>query len=307
MWGRRIAYLLTLLGSLVFYGFYKEWLSWIAIVTIFFLPLLSLVLSLPAMFTVKASLRCPKTVRMGIPARSVLQVTCKFPTPPVRSRIRLRHSLSEATFLGQPGELIPTDHCGVMMISYDELYVYDYLGLFRWRLRRQDRTVMYILPKPVPAAQLPQMAGKAVSLWRPKPGGGFAENHDLRPYRPGDDLRNLHWKMSAKTGKLIYREPIEPVQQGYMLTLSLAGTPETLDRKLGQLVWISNQLIVKQQEHSIRCCTGNGTLQYQVTDKASLDVALRRMLTGPTTSAEAEPDHGDVLWNHHIGGDGDEA
>ena len=202
--------------------------------------------------------------------------------------------------------MIPTDHCGVMVISYDELYVCDYLGLFRWRLRRQDRTLVYIMPKPVPAAQLPELAGKAVSLWRPKPGGGFSENHDLRPYRPGDDLRNRHWKMSAKTGKLIYREPIEPAQQGYMLTLSLTGTPEQIDQKLGKLYWTSTQLIVKQLEHGIRCVTGDGTVQLQVTDKESLDVCMRRLLEGPAAAMEEEPEHGDMLWSHHIGGDGDE-
>lgn len=307
MWGRRIAYLVTLLGSLVFYGFYKEWLSWIALVTIFFLPWLSLLISLPAMLTVKASLRCPKTVRMGVPARTALQLECKFPTPPVSSRIRLRHSLSDTSFVGTPGELIPTDHCGVMIISYDELNVYDYLGLFRGRLRRQDRTLVYVEPKPVPAGQLPELAGRAVSLWRPKPGGGFSENHDLRLYRPGDDLRNLHWKMSAKTGKLIYREPIEPVQKGYLLTLALCGTPEELDKKLGQLVWLSSQLIVKQLDHGVRCRTGSGTVHFQVTDKASLEKGLHSLLEGPAAGSEAEPEHADVLWKHHIGGDGDEA
>ena len=98
MWGRRIAYLLTLLGSLVFYGFYKEWLSWIAMMAILFLPVLSLLISLPAMLTVKAALRCPKTVRMGVPARTALHYDCMFPIPPVKSRIRLRHSLTEQSF-----------------------------------------------------------------------------------------------------------------------------------------------------------------------------------------------------------------
>lgn len=298
---------MTLLGSLVFYGFYKEWLSWIAMITIFFLPLLSLLLSLPAMLTVKASLRCPQTVRMGMPARIALHFDCMFPIPPVKSRIRLRNSLSEESFLGEPGELIPTDHCGVMIISYDELLVYDYLGLFRRRLRGQDRTMVYVLPKPVPGAQIPELVGKAVSLWRPKRGGGFSENHDLRPYRPGDDLRNLHWKMSAKTGKLIYREPIEPVQNGYLLTLSLCGNAEELDRKLGRLLWTSTQLTVKQLEHNVRCRTGSGEVQFQVTDKDSLEAGICRLLEGPAAGAEGEPEHGDVLWSHHIGGDADEA
>lgn len=307
MWGRRTAYLLTLLGSLVFYGFYKEWLSWIAMTTIFFLPILSLLISLPAMLTVKATLRCPQMVRMGMPARTAQHLECMFPIPPLKSRIRLHNSLSGESFLGEPGELIPTGHCGMMLVTYDELMVYDYLGLFKWRLRRPERTTVYILPKPVPGTYVPEVAGKAVSLWRPKRGGGFSENHDLRPYRPGDDLRNLHWKMSAKTGKLIYREPIEPVQNGYVLTLSLSGNGEELDRKLGRLLWVSTQLNAKQLEHEVRCRTGGGLVQFEVTDKDSLEAGLCRLLEGPVTSAEEDPEHNDVLWSHHIGGDTDEA
>lgn len=307
MRGRRVAYLVCLLGSLVFYGFYQEWMSWILLVIVLTLPWFSLVLSLPAMLTAKASLRCPASVRMGVPARTVLRLEGKLPTPAVKSKIKLKNILTDTVYVGEPGELIPTDHCGAVVISYDQFYVYDYMGLFRRRLRRGDKTKVYVEPKPVPVQALPELAGRAVSLWRPKPGGGFSENHDLRLYRPGDDLRNLHWKMSAKTGKLIYREPIEPVQKGYLLTMTLSGLPEELDQKLGQLVWTSNALLDKQLEHSIRCQTGKGVVSFPVTDKESLELGLRILLESPTAKKEAEPEYADVLWKHHIGGGGNEA
>ncbi len=302
-----MVYLATLLGCLVFFGFYQEWLSWIALLVIAFLPWFSLLLSLPAMLTVKAEVRCPKTVRMGVPARTALDLSGRLPTPPVDCELRLEHSLSQTSYLGAPGELIPTENCGVMTLTCKKLYVYDYLGLFRRKLRRKDKLTVYIMPKPVPAQKLPATVGRTVSLWRPKPGGGFSENHDLRLYRPGDDLRNIHWKMSAKTGKRIYREPIEPVEQGYLLTLSLAGTPAVLDRKLGQLLWLSNRLLAGQTEHSICCYTGVGRETFLITDRVSQEAALCRLLEGPPAAQEAEPEHEAVLWKHHIGGDGHEA
>ncbi len=305
MWGRRIVYLVSLLGGLVFYGLYKEWLSWILLVIIFVLPWFSLALSLPAMLTVQVSLRCPQSVRMGVPARTALRIEGKLPAPPVSSKIKLKNNLTGAVYVGEPGELIPTEHSGVMVISYDQVYIYDYLGLFRRRLRRGDKTQVYIEPKPVPSERLPELAGRTVSLWRPKPGGGFSENHDLRLYRPGDDLRNLHWKMSAKTGKLIYREPIEPVQKGYLITMSLAGTPDVLDKKLGQLLWLSNALLDRQLVHSVRCHTGNGQVHFPVADKAALELGMHKLLEALPVQEEREPEHIDVLWKHHIGGGGD--
>lgn len=278
------------------------------LLTVVFLPWFSLLLSLPAMLTVTTELRCPQSVRMGVPARTSLQLDSKFPTPPVRGRIRLHNSLTDAKFVGQPGELIPTEHCGAMTISYDRLFVYDYLGLFCHRLNRGDTTVVYIEPKPVPAQMPPSLeATRVVNAWRPKPGGGFSENHDLRLYRPGDDLRHIHWKMAAKTGKLIYREPIEPAQKGHLLTMCLYGTPRELDKKLGQLLWVSSYLLEKQQPHSVCCQTQKGLLTFRVNDITNLEEGLHALLRSTPAKQEIAVEKSDVLWQHHIGGDSGEA
>lgn len=307
MWGRRIAYLAALAGCLVFYCVYREWFSWLILVTMALLPWFSLLLSLPAMATATAALRCPETVRVGVPVRTALQVRCKFPTPPVSSRIRLHNTLTDGRFVGLPGERIPTEHCGCMVISYDRLLVYDYLGLFCRRLRKGDSTSVYITPKPIPAELPPSFEGSSVSAWKPKPGGGFSENHDLRLYRPGDDLRSIHWKMSAKTGKLVYREPIEPVQKGYLLTMTLSGSPEELDRKLGQLLSLSQELLSRQLVHQVQCLTGSGTIRFTVCDKAGWDEGLRTLLRSAPAKGDAVPRRQNVLWQHHIGGDSHEA
>lgn len=307
MWGRRIVYLLGLLGSVVFYGFYREWFSWLALVAVFLLPWFSLLVSLPAILTVQAGLRCPESVRMGVPARTALKVDCRFPTPPVSCRIKLHNSLTDARFVGKPGERIPTEHCGCMTISYDRLFVYDYLGLFCRRLRKGDTTHVYIEPKPV-ACDLPeQLQSRTISLWRPKPGGGFSENHDLRYYRPGDDLRNIHWKMSAKTGKLVYREPIEPAQKGYLLTMTLCGDADTLDQKMGQLFWLNHTLLQRHCDHEVQCRTATGLYHYHVDDHATAHEGLRTLLRSAPAKGEAEDKKQNVLWQYHIGGDRHEA
>ena len=307
MWKRRVFYLVSLLGCLVFYGFYREWFSWLALVAVFLLPWFSLLVSLPAIMTVQAGLRCPETVRMGVPARTALQINCPFPAPPVSCRIRLHNNLSGKRYVGFPGERIPTDHCGCVTISYDRLFVYDYLGLFCRRLRKGDSAHLYIEPKPV-ACHLPQqLQSRSISLWRPKPGGGFSENHDLRYYRPGDDLRNIHWKMSAKTGKLVYREPIEPAQKGYLLDLTLCGDAATLDKKLGQLVWLNHTLLQRQCDHEVQCRTANGLHRYHVDDYATAQEGLKTLLRSTPAKSEQEIKKQNVLWQYHIGGDGHDA
>lgn len=307
MWGRRFFYLLSLLGCVIFYAFYREWFSWLLLMTIFLLPWFSLVLSLPALLTAQATLRCPDTVRMGVPVRTALQIDCRFPIPPVSCRLRLYNSLTDSRYVGKAGELIPTEHCGCITISYDRLLVYDYLGLFCRRLRKGESTRVYVEPKPVSAFLPESFEGRHISLWKPKPGGGFSENHDLRQYRPGDDLRGIHWKMSAKTGTLIYREPIEPAQKGYLLTLSLHGDPDTVDRKMGQLLWFSQSLLQRGCDHQVSCQTGAGILHFQVCDRTSADTCLHTLLRSKKAAQEQKIHKQNALWQHHIGGECHEA
>lgn len=307
MWGRRIGYLAALLGCLVFYVFYREWISWILLLTVVFLPLLSLGLSLPALVTAKAGFRCPGQVQVGVPVRTALTLETPFPTPPLRCRIRLHNALTQLSYVGAPGERIPTEHCGKITISYDQLFIYDYLGLFRRRLRKGDTCVVYVEPKTVYTELSPQASTGAVGGWKPKPGGGWSEDHELRLYRPGDEVRQIHWKMSAKTGKLIYREPMEPVLKGHLLTLSLTGTEAELDRKLGQLLSASNQLLALQQPHEVRCLTGKGEVRFTVTDGKSRDAGIWQLLSSPRANTEGLQNRETVLWQHHIGGDSHEA
>ena len=306
MWSRRISYLIGLLCCLVFYGFYREWFSWFLLVAVALLPWFSLLVSLPAILTAQADLRCPETVRVGVPARTALQVACRFPAPPIKSRIRLKNQLTGSSYIGKPGERIPTEHCGCMTVSCDRLFLCDYLGLFCRRLSKGD-TAVFIEPKPEPCPLPERLQLRTVSLWKPKSGGGFSENHDLREYRQGDDLRGIHWKMSAKTGKLIYREPIEPAQKGYLLTMTLWGDSDMLDHKLGQLLWLSNTLLGRGLPHQVLCHTGNGTVRFAVENIAQLQEGMHRLLRSRPAAGEVSVGRQDVLWQYHIGGDSHEA
>lgn len=306
MWTRRITYFAALVGSLVFYGFYREWFSWLLLVAVVLLPLFSVAISLPAMLTAQAGLRCPETGRVGVPIRTALEVKCKYPAPPVSCRIRLHNSLTDRRHVGLPGERIPTEHCGLMRIAYDRLFVYDYLGLFCRRLRKGDSCVVYIMPKPVPTVLPSQIGGQSVLGYRPKPGGGFSEDHDLRLYRPGDDLRSIHWKLVAKTGKLIYREPIEAIRNGYLLMATLSGKPAQIDKKLGQLLWLSQAFMQQQISHEIRCRTGEGEVRFRVTDSATLEEGLRRLLRSTPVKEDSRQEQ-EVLCHQQAGGGMDEA
>ena len=88
----------------------------------------------------------------------------------------------------------------------------DVLGLFRARrnliFEAQDAEIM-VAPTLLPAAPftLTGRGGRARrgTSRRARPGGGD-ELRGTRPYVAGDDMRQIHWKSTARTGELVMRE-----------------------------------------------------------------------------------------------------
>ena len=297
-------YAASLLGALVFYGVYREWFSCLLLWAIIILPWLSLGLSLPAMYRAKVSVRCPDRVQVDTPVRTALQVDCKFPAPRVQSKLRLHNLLTDERYVGLPGERVPTGRCGCMVISWEKIVIYDYLGLFRKVITQGQGSEILIFPKPVKGKMPSAQSDGLVHAWRAKPGGGFAENRELRLYRPGDNLRHIHWKLTAKVGKFIYAEPIEPVQQGYLLSVCLSGD---LEDKLGRLLYLSRYLLAQEIPHQVQCKAENTTVTFSVTDADSLHKGMGEILRQKPMKAEQKFSAQGVLWHHHIGGDGNEA
>lgn len=303
MIGRRILYAVSLILAFVFYLSYRLWFSWLLFLGILWLPVLSLALSLPAMLTVKVDLRCPEKVRVGVPAKTAIAFSCRFPQPPVKAVLRLENTLSKERFVGTPGEHVPTKRCGRIKMEFKTLKVYDYLGLFSKKIRNTDSCDVYVYPRPLYTDSVGADT-ETVSQWIPKPGGGFAENHDLRPFREGDNPRMIHWKLAAKTGKLIYREPIVPLREERVLALTLSGDAEELERKMGRLSWLSRELVDQRIAHGIFCRTAEGTLELSVEDIPSHETAMEKILASPATVGEWYPQGSGDLWV--IGGEKDE-
>lgn len=253
------------------------------------------------MLTAKVSLFCPLQVRVGTPTRTVLKIECPFPAPPVRATMRLKNLLTGERYVGVPGEYVPVTGCGVMDIDCETFWVLDYLGLFRRGIKQKAPCRVTVFPKEIPC-ELPKysQSDAAQNGWKPK-AGGFAENHELRQYRPGDELRLIHHKMSAKTGKLIYREPVVPMQQNLCLVMTLSGTPTQLNSKLGRLLWMGKELVNKEQAFELRCQTGKGLQTYEVTDLPTLNQMMNALLRCEATEGEWIPEG--ISGYHRIGGD----
>lgn len=301
MTGRRLGYLAVLAGCLVLYLFHGQWLSWMLLMAVVFLPWFSLLVSLPGMLTAELALTVPAAVTLGSSAAVQVWGSARGTMPPFRVKCRQRDGFTEKTEKRAPSQAFTPRHCGKITFSIKKAWVYDYLGLFRFPTRKAKEVSLLVRPVAVVCPTLPPLQRYRARAWRAKPGGGFAENHELRLYRPGDPLNQMHWKLSAKMGQWVLREPMEPCKGRAVLSLELTGTPELLDEKLGKLLYASNYLLEQGIPHEIRALTGDGILVGRAEDAASQTAFLDQLLSARKAGEETlEPMGAD--WQHHIGG-----
>jgi hypothetical protein len=232
---------------------------------------------------------------------------CLLPAPPYRCRLRVGRSITGESWLLEEGETLPTEHCGHLVCQPAKPRAYDYLGLFGIKLRGCADFGITVRPVAVAVEDLPSLSRYAGRAWKPKPGGGFAENHEIRLYRPGDKMNQIHWKLSSKMDKLMVREAMEPVQDRVLVEMILRGAPEELDRKFGQLLWLSQFLLERDIDHHLRVLTGSGVVTLPVTSAYDLEKALDLLLSETPAAAGGKLEILRAAWQYRIGGGEDEA
>ena len=304
---RWLLYLVALLGCLVFFAAYRGWTAWILLATVTLLPGLSLVLSLPFMLAAKATPQLPDGVTLGEEVPLEVVLTSPLPLLPSRCLYQVTHSITGEIHTVRPGENLPTAHCGHLACRTLGMELYDLLGLFRLR-RKFSPQIILIRPKPVATEPPRELERHLAHAWRPKYGGGFAEHHELRLYRPGDSLNQVHWKLSAKTGKFIIREAMIPDCSSVLLTADLNGAPEEVDRKLGKLLWLGRHLLELELSFELRAHTGSGAQSWNISNETELLDALDGLLCCvPAAEAPAQDTESAAPWQFHMGGEADEA
>ena len=301
---QRIIYLLALAGSGVFYGLNQEWFSWVLLLAVALFPWLSLLMSVVPMACVRMGLELPQRLPMGSTEQMTVTVTSKLPLPPYSSRLRIAKPMTGERWTMKANANLPTDHCGKLQIQLHRPGVCDYLGLFRRKLRKTGTQTVYVLPRPVSMKIPPDLNKHLQPRWRPKQGGGFAENYEIRQYNPGDNLNKIHWKLSAKVDELMLREPMEPARGLMLLTMDLSGTADELDKKLGQLLWLSRWLLEREVAFEIRVLTANGLETFAVREEYDVNKCIETLLGTPCVREGTIRDQVfQAAWRHHIGGE----
>lgn len=257
---RLVLWALLVAAAWLFQVYYNAWPGpWILACAAVLPPVLFL-LSLPSMLGLHIQLEGPGRVVRGTKAEYTLRFTNKrlLPVHAVRLQLELRNRYTEnvthqsyllrslaAARITLP---LPTEECGVLSCRIVHCELQDMLGLFVVRRSFDTEFICAVLPEAQKASVNLDAALDAVRVLKPKYGGGYAEEHDLRDYRPGDLPNSIHWKLSSKTDRLIVREALTVENCDVFLVLEQPGAH---DEGLGVLRWLSAELLRREEPHFI--------------------------------------------------------
>ena len=290
MSSRRFVYLTGLAMGAVFHSLYGQYLSFMLLRFLILLPFISLLVSLPAMLRARVYLSASSASPRGEAAAARLKMDSRFFLPVAclsmtfsgenrftgdkmnKKKFRYWGVLKEEESLP-----LPSERCGVITCSLGRVWAWDYMGIFAIPVRRCDPATYIVLPIPQKPQPVPELDQDSAITLKPKPGGGYSEEHELRPYRQGDPLNVIHWKLSSKLDEPIVREPQLMKRKSITLSVTPRGDRRELESQLDQLLYLSTDLVEKGIPH--RICFGAHTEAY-IKDKNSLDEFLTTVLSG---------------------------
>ncbi len=198
--------------------------------------------------------------------------------------------------------------CGALRFSIEKPRALDVLGLFRFPLRTAPPPALLLqrppLPEEMPGLPPPvlQQGTLAVGVVQHPQPGALREPGDVREYRPGDAVRAIHWKLTAKLDRPMVREAGPSALSVPHLCFDFFGEPGSVCGVLGRVEALSAALGAMERMHGIHWLAEDGSLQSRyVENRDEYDAVLWELMTTrlPKTGraiAQNLPDaHGPLL------------
>jgi uncharacterized protein (DUF58 family) len=169
----------------------------------------------------------PDRVERGKPALARLQVRnpgtsrqpAMFATDGDAQKIQIRPLVAggHATYHYE----LSTEKRGKLTVGPLTLHRVDPFGLASNKLPTGETGTLWVHPRQYPARALvgghPRHYHDGATTDDTL--RGSVELQDVREYQPGDEVRHMHWKATARTGRLMVRDLIDPQQPRFTLLL----------------------------------------------------------------------------------------
>ncbi|KRC54963.1 hypothetical protein ASE19_05805 [Nocardioides sp. Root79] len=194
--------------------------------------------------------------------------------------------------------VVPTEKRGVIDVGPATSVRGDPVGLFRRDIGWSEVTEIFVHP------QVVQLEPLGTGLLRDLE-GTTSNNvsmsdlafHALREYSPGDDLRHVHWRSSARHGKLLVRQFLDTRRSHLNVVVDCRPSSWRSEQDYETAVSVAGSLLVRALLDEYDASFVSGTNQAsKVGGKAVLDVCARAeqqgddLVTAAGRAARLAPD-----------------
>lgn len=154
---------------------------------------------------------------------------------------------------------LPAGHCGAAEFTVARARIYDCLSLFSMTVSGKQARKLLVTPRPEPVRDgEAELITGLLRTYSPKDGDFF-----VRDYRPGDSLRSIYWKLTAKEDDLQVRdfEADRQVSLFLNMTDSLRENPAQRDMFLDRACSLMAFLAEVCGDRAVVCWMQDGALQ----------------------------------------------
>lgn len=158
---------------------------------------------------------------------------------------------------------VPTERRGVIAVGPVRTVRGDPLGLFRREQEWTDVTEVFVHPRVTPLEPF------GVGLIRDLEGTTAQSTsmsdlafHALREYAPGDDLRHIHWRSSARHGQLLVRQFLDTRRSHLVVVADARPTSYASEQEYETAISVAASLLRRGllDDYDVSFCSGEVTM-----------------------------------------------
>ncbi|MEI3611574.1 DUF58 domain-containing protein [Pseudogracilibacillus sp. SO30301A] len=164
------------------------------------------------------------------------------------------------TVRGKSYQLIPihlrSEYVGKMNVKVTGITLYDYFGVFSLSKQLNEQTALFVLPGTYDIDLLGNSRESIISEY------SLSTDHTkgidandiiaIKEYVLGDNLKQIHWKLSSKLDELLVKEMSEVITSSQFILLETAVSdvhPNEIDAMIEAFYSISKAMIKSDQTH----------------------------------------------------------